>query len=288
MSLTNPNTWTTTQLPTSPRWSRSENGSVLTYEYLIAGPNNPKYVLSTLGYASTPVPAHLSSHPDFSTLWCTNVEVTPLANLANPHCLMTLTYAQMLGWTDHLENWQWDVGTKQTRITSVNGPAYVTHIPAADDYGLAINVKGDDAEGVDVFRGSDSMRVQKLWNSVTAAGRRILFDMTPSMNAFYFFEYAPGECLFIGAQIDKQPSGMTMITYNFLTAPDLGAYDIELIDYGPASIAPYPFDYAWFVPGKTTVTGWDGAEIPSTGIRSAHICEVYNWVDFGVLLLQGP
>jgi len=288
MSLTDPATWTTKELPTSPTWGRNANGSTLTYEYLIEGPSAPSVVLLTVLDPNSPVPAHWSSHPWFSWLLVDSVDVTPVPNLANPHCRMTVTYGEHLDMTEHLEVWQWDVGTKQTRITSVNGPAFITHVPAADDYGLAINVKGDDVEGVDVYRGADSIRVTKLWNSVSPAGRRMLFEMTPSQNADWWFEYAPGEVLFLGAQIDRVATGLTQVTYNFITAPDLGAYDVELIDFGPANIAPYPFEYVWFVPGKTTVTGWDGAEIPSTGIRSLHMCEVYNWSNFANFLLQGP
>lgn len=287
MSLTNPAYWVTKQLPSSPTWSRSENGSELNYEYLISGPDDPYVVMATANYRTSPVPAHGSSHPMFSFLRVQDVQVSP-TKMANPFCKMTIRYAEMLNMTPDWENWEWDIGSSQQRITSVAGPGYVWHFPPADDYGLGINVKGDDVEGVDVYRGATTMRVTKIWSSISASGRMMLFNMTPSMNNDWFFEYAPGECLFLGAQINRTPGGLVSVTYNFICAPDLGGYYVWMMNYGYILLAPYPFDYVWFVPAKTLATGWDGAQIPYTGIRSAHICEVYNWSFFSNFMLQGP
>lgn len=245
-------------------------------------------------------PAHGTPHPILDLCLLQHVEVEPQAT-SPIYCKVTLTYAEPVIGEDDLtiEEWNFDLSSQSTKITSVPDPTYIQHIPPTEDIGLAIGFDGvEKVDGADVFRGQTTARCVRLWEFLDPTGFWAIEAMRNTINSAAVFGFSAGTVLFLGANISQQPDGLIAIEYNFALKNHLPLTELELADGttitigGPDSGAEYivnsPFDHIWYVYEDAEAVDGEGAAMPQRKIKSIHVAQVYDTSDLNDLCLVGP
>jgi len=274
--------YTTREKLDSPEVTRTERGTRVRRHFFLDGTNNPEDVLATAGLDSSPIPAHGAAHPTLPGLYLTDVRVKPRRGLEQ--CDLTLVYEEAtLGLTPGGELWQWDLGARQQKITSVPNGSYCLHY--GEDTGLTIGLDGDRVEGVSVYRPKPRLKVTKVWPTVTGEYRAVLESLSGCVNDAPWFDWLGGEVLFLGSGISRRNDGAIQIDYSFEVARWQAPVSVLVEDVGYVSVQPPPWDYLWYsfkdAPGPT------GDTIQRV-ISGVHLAQVYEYGYFPALELIGP
>ncbi len=284
--------WTGCHVPDSPQYGRDSNGWWCKETIILTGTNDPGEIYDSSGEHLSPVPDYMETHSEFPGLRSVDVDIVPHG--VNNQCRITRSWRQFLEMNSHLETWSCRTATQSIRQTSVIDADHCAHIPSADNYGTAINVKGDQVEGVDALSPKSSLSVSKLWTGITDYGRRYLDSFVATVNAYGWQGYYAGEVLFVGYEVEPHPYGVR-IEYNFLVSPFHTDYPggppqewrWYLLKDGYAYVNIWPWEYLWMVPGVGIVTGHDGRQIPSYLPQSIHLAQLYEYRDFSQIGLHG-
>ncbi|HPV47483.1 MAG TPA: hypothetical protein PLD40_07860 [Kiritimatiellia bacterium] len=235
-------------------------------------------------------PAHGEPHPILSLCLLEQVEVEPQPT--NPiWCKVSLTYVEPFDDSSiEWEDWDFDLTSQTTKITSVPSSDYMLNIPEEEDLGLAIGFDGvDKVDGADVFRGVTTARCSRLWEYLMPDGFWAIEGMRNTLNDTPFIGFERGEVLFLGAQIRRMPDGLIKIEYSFALRKNPGEQTVTLADGTEVTFTMLsPFDHLWYV--YQDLEGEDGEANPTAtrGIKSIHIAQVYDYMDHNALGLVGP
>ena len=93
----------------------------------------------------------------------------------------------------------------------------------APDCGGAIGVTNDSVEGVDITVPVLNFTERHFYDDVTWEQRRIIADLTGTVNLYQFREFSSGQVLFLGAtgsRSDRKPETPWEVTYQFAAQPN--------------------------------------------------------------------
>jgi hypothetical protein len=245
-------------------------------------------------------PENNSVHPRHPELFVTNVRVQPNPEIDpnnNPFVKAFVTYAPKrtglvrIRFSDGSsveEKWVWDITSQQEHIDTVQSTDLAIHYPADSDAGLAIGFDGETVEGVDVYRPSISLRVSRMWHSVSIDDLAFLHAATNTINEFEWYGYLTGEVLYIGATVAEQPDHRVQVDYQFLISQQQPAFTVDIYNGTSEVIDLLPWDYLWYRWVDDQATKLDGNQVPRRQIESAHVNLVYDFLDFDLFGLIGP
>lgn len=157
--------------------------------------------------------------------------------------------------------------------------------------------------GIDVYRPSGSLRVNKLFNiaEITSQFRTDIYNMENTVNKAAWVDWDVEEVLFIGASISYDYVAQTAsVDYNFLFGKTkTRKFDVmqegavAAAQLGKVSIIQKPFDHIWLrMPNSDMLE--KVANNPAEGFEfkyfplKVYLTKVYEVSDFDVLGLVGP
>lgn len=176
---------------------------------------------------------------------------------------------------------QFEIGGGNTHITqsldTVGGYAPAGSTPP--NFQGAIGVTHDDVQGCDIytpeFRFSETHYLDA--NLITDAYKATLWRIASApMNADAFRQFAPGECLFMGASGSKRSEEDWEINYSFAASPNAAGLYVGTI--GP--INKYGWDYLWVRYADEEDTG--SGRLVKVPV-AAYVERVYGWSIFSAL-----
>ena len=259
------------------------------------------------------LPQMYAQHPSYATYYVSEVKVVPAEDNSevNPHCIATVTYAEIEKdprENEHGEMWEWDLATHQEHITcaQVDGTAWNIayppassndntiqwSLPASMDVGVGIGVDSSgDVKGVDIYRPAMCIKVTKRFFDVTYAMRSAIDEVLSCTNVQSWPSengYAPGQVLFVGAHIAKQKVGVWLVEYNFLVGEKPKRVSVDILNSVPVVFTPAPWDYVWYKQVGEFSNPETGVRVRCNAIESVHIAHLYRSGDFAGLGIVGP
>ena len=188
------------------------------------------------------------------------------------------------------ETWEWNLNAQQTHITAVKNPSDQAHYPSTKDAGSAIGVDGENVNGVDVYRPSQSLKVTRhVKETNLQAELNTIQSMLNKVNVGGWKFYKQGEVLFIGGNVRKTAPDDWLVEYNFLIARRQEGLTVTLLDGSEVTnLAINPWDYVWYRHISEVHDDGMGNKNVKRGVESVHIAKVYEYGNFGNFNLKGP
>jgi hypothetical protein len=202
------------------------------------------------------------------------------------------------------EIWRFRLGTQETQITSVSEESLATHYPIGVKHDLGMSINVDDqgnVNGVMVKRPSLAISVEKkVPNSNFDTELGFVQARLNTINSATWRNYAIGEVLFLGADINKTSTDEWTFIYNFEVArqqldrvwefysSQTGTGSDKVVTTTSETITINPWDYVWFQFEKVEFEDGDGNKTFKRYIRNLHIATVYQSSNFGTFNLHAP
>jgi hypothetical protein len=192
-----------------------------------------------------------------------------------------------LGYTPYSENWAWDLVSSQQKIYSLWDESRILHYPSESNTGNVIGFDGERTQGAAVFRPEGSLTVTKIINGITIDDRYFLEAVENSVNDSAWFDYNAGEVLYTGARIRRRSDSLIQLDLQFLISRTKPAVDVTMYDDEVINVEVRPWDYIWFQYIDTAnLVGTD--TVLAKRIKSIHVAQVYEYVNFDLFGLGGP
>ena len=267
------------------------------------------YETNSLEAALAEAPPYSSMHP---TLGCVVNTVTVKSVDTNTRVLMTINWGprqknDKQSPNQYGEVWEWTMVAQTKHTTSAPKVGYgvmawdrIEGLDGVAPKDLMIGFDGKEYKGAEIYAPTGDLRVSKEYrvkSDVNSDFRKLIYGAQAKCNLAAWFDWAPAEILFLGANI-RIGADATTVDFNFIFGKTVETLDFllhqndyteqfETLALGPIE----PFVYVWQEP-FTKIALPNGLGVPPQkafpGPKNVKIAQMYDEISFDDFGLSGP